>query len=63
MERLHISEIDFVRIIAPSFKYFPERLSNDSTFIYVHISFSNCSTRCSVTFENLNLERSRPKIF
>ena len=61
MLRLHISEICFVRVFAPSFGNFPEKLSLP-TVLSIFISFSNCSKRSSVTFENLNLEGSRPKI-
>ena len=61
MERSHISETGFARIFAPSFKNFPERISIRAA-LSIFISFNNCSTRSSVTFENLNLERSRPTI-
>ena len=61
MERLHSSEIGFARIFARSFKKFPERLSI-SAALSVFISFSNCSTRSSVTVENLNLDGSKPKV-
>ena len=50
MERLHSSEIGFARIFAPSFKNFPERLSIPAALSTV-ISFSNCSTWSSVTFQ------------
>ena len=52
MERLHISEISFARIFAPSFKNFPERLPIP-TVLSIFLYFNNCSTRSSVTFEIL----------
>ena len=56
MKRLHILEIGFARIFAPSFKTFRERLS-------ILISFNNFSIKSSVTSENLNLEESKSEIF
>ena len=50
MERLHILEIGFARIFAPSFKHFHEILSIPAA-LSIFISFSNSSKR-SVTFEN-----------
>ena len=61
MEILHSSEISFARIFAPSYKNFPERLSIPAA-LSIFISFSNCGTRSSVTFENLNLNGRKPKI-
>ena len=60
MKRLHILEIGFARIFAPSFKNFPERLSIPAA-LSIFISFNNFSRKSSVTFENLNLG-SRSKI-
>ena len=62
MERLHILVIGFAKIFAPSFKNFPERLSIPAA-LSIFISFNNFSTKSLVTFENLNLEGSRSKIF
>ena len=62
MERLQFWEIGFARIFAPSFKNFPERLSIPAA-LSIFISFNNFSTKSSVTFENVNLEGSRSKIF
>ena len=61
MERLHSLEIGFARILAPSLKNFPERLSIPAA-LSIFISFTSCSTRSSVTFENLNLDICSQKI-
>ena len=61
MERLHILEIGFAGIFAPSFKNFLERFYIPAA-LSIFMSFSNCSTRSSVTFKKLNLEGSRPEI-
>ena len=61
IERLHILEIDFAKIFAPSFKNFPERLSI-SAALSIFTSFNDISTKSSVTFENLNLGGSRSRI-
>ena len=62
MERLHILQIGFARIFAPSFKNFPERLLIPATFS-LFISFNNFSTKSSVTFEKFNLLGNRSKYF
>ena len=61
LKRLHILEIGFARIFAPSFKNFPEKLSIPAA-LSIFISFGNFGRKSSVTFENLNLEGSRSKI-
>ena len=60
-ERIHSSEMGFARIFAPSFKDFPEILSIAAA-LSIFTSFSNCSTRSAITFENLNLDGSSPKL-
>ena len=62
MKRLHILEIGFARIFALSFKNLPERLSIPIASS-IFRSFNNFNAKSSVTFENLNLEVSRSKIF
>ena len=62
MERLHILEIGFARMFAPSFKNLPER-SSVSAALSIFISHNNFSTKSSVTFEKLNLLGSRSNIF
>ena len=62
MERLHILEIGFARMFISSFKNFPERLLIPAAFSIL-MYFNDFSTKSSVTFENLNLEGSRSKIF
>ena len=37
MEILHILEIGFARIFAPSFKNFPERLSMPAVYLYSYL--------------------------
>ena len=59
MERFHILEIVFVRKFAPLFKNFPETLVIPAA-LAIFTSFNNFSTK---SFENLNLEGSRSKIF
>ena len=49
MERLPISEIGFSKVLVPSFRNFPERLSIPAA-LSIFIFFSNCSTKSSVTF-------------
>ena len=62
MESLHISEIDFARIFATSFKIFLE-ISSIPAALSLFISSSNSGSRPSVTFENVHLEENRPKIY
>ena len=62
MERLHILEIGFAMMFAPSFQNFPGRLSIPGA-LSIFISFNSFSTKSSVAFENLNLEGTRSKIF
>ena len=62
MERLHILEIGFASIFAPSFKNFPERLSIPAA-LSIFISFNNFGTKSLVSFKKLSLLGSRSKIF
>ena len=62
MEKVHIFGIGFARIFALSFKKFLERLSIPAA-LSIFISFNNFSTKSLATFENLNLEGIRSKIF
>ena len=57
MERLQILEIGLAKILDPSFRNFPERLSIPAA-LSGFTSFNNLNTRSSVTLENLNLKGS-----
>ena len=61
-ERFYILEIGFARIVASSFKNFPERLLIPPA-LSICISFNNFSTKSSVTFEKLNLLGSRSNAY